>query len=160
MFENTKKFFDRITSKFQLVFKRISFFIKDSKRKFDNLYQTNYNNGIYHLEHGNLWDATFRFKVIMRFWPDKVEPRYQYAICLVIMGDENKATEILNEILKKNPNYSKAKDLLAKIKNGEAKKIAADFKSKAEESKSVGTNTELNAKPKGKSRGNEKKRQK
>lgn len=130
MFANTKEFFKKARGQVTSIIEKVKIFIEDSKRKFHNLYQTNYDTGMYHLEHGNLWDATFRFKIIKRFWPNKLEAQYRYAYCLVLQGLNSDATILLNEILKKDPNYKEARELLGKIEGNDTAKMIADFKAK------------------------------
>ncbi len=130
MFADTKQFFKKTIEQVVSVIGRVRDFAEDSKRKFHNLYQTNYDTGMYHLEHGNLWDATFRFKIIKRFWPNELEAQYKYAYCLVLQGLNSDAGVFLNEILAKDANYSEAKELLEKINNNDTAEIIADFKAK------------------------------
>lgn len=130
MFENTKDFFRKARGQISSIAEKVRFFIEDSKKKFHNLYQTNYDTGMYHLSHGNLWDAAFRFKIIKRFWPNKLEAQYMYAYCLVLQNLNFDAKKLLNEILEKDPNYLEAKDLLEKIEKNETAKVIDEFKVK------------------------------
>ena len=130
MFATTKEFFKRAKVQILNIFDKSKNFIKSSREKFQNLYQTNYNTGMYHLEHGNLWDATFRFKIIKRFWPNELEAQYKYAYCLVLQEMNGDAETLLKEILEKDPNYEEARNLLQKIENNDTKKMVDDFKAK------------------------------
>lgn len=105
-------------------------FINSNREKLKNLYQTNYQNGMYHLEHGNLWDATLRFKIIKRFWPKQLEAQYQYAICLVLQNMTRDARALLNDILKNNPDYVEARDLLNDVENDNTAKIIEEYRAK------------------------------
>jgi hypothetical protein len=98
------------------------------------MYETNYKIGMFHLSRGNLWDAAFRFKIIKKFWPDKLEPQYQYAYCLVLQNMNGCAIQLLNEILEKDPNYTEARELLNKINNDESSEIIKEFKEKLNKS--------------------------
>lgn len=132
MFDGISELFKNTKNQFNSLTKKSKDFYKDNRKKFQNLYETNYNTGLYHLEHGNLWDATFRFRVVRIFWPDEIDPRYQYAVCLVLKEKNNEAEVILEDILKKNSNYKNAKDLLKKIQNRETEKMVAEFRAKSE----------------------------
>ncbi len=95
-------------------------FIKDEffiiKSKCKNLRQTNYLLGLKHIENGHLTDAIFRFRFIKKFWPDLFDAYYQLAYCLALDNQPQKAREVLQELLAKNPNYDqKARDLLERI---------------------------------------------
>ncbi len=130
MLENTKGFFKRARSKTILFFREFQDFINNTKEKFKNLYQTNYNTGLHHLEHGNLWDASLRFKIIKKFWPDKLEAQYQYAVCLILQNMNEDAKVVLNEILKKDQKYSEAKVLLKDLEGGKTQKMVEEYKAK------------------------------
>ncbi|MDD2840048.1 MAG: hypothetical protein PHY80_02870 [Rickettsiales bacterium] len=130
MLENAKGFLKNVKSKTILFFGDFQNFVNDSKEKFKNLYQTNYQTGMYHLEHGNLWDATLRFKIIKRFWPNKLEAQYQYAICLILQGMKGDAILLLNDILKKDQNYIEAQILLEDLKNERVPLIIEEYKAK------------------------------
>lgn len=130
MFSGAKNFFNRAKEQALSLFDRAKNFIEDSKNKFENLYQTNYNTGMYHLEHGNLWDATLRFKIVKRFWPNQLDGQYQYAVCLVLQEMNGDAKLVLEDILAKEPDNSKAEDLLQKIETGKTKEMVDEFNSK------------------------------
>jgi len=130
MFANTKDFFKNARGQITSIIRRVKNFIDDVKDKFHNLYQTNYDTGMYHLERGNLWDAAFRFKIIKRFWPDMLDAQYKYAYCLVLQGFNSDAKTLLKEILVKDQNYTQAKELLEKVENNDTEKVIADFKAK------------------------------
>lgn len=107
-------------------------FFNESKYKLQHLYETNYNNGLYHLEHGNLWDASFRFKMMKRLYPDKLEAQCQYAVCLILQGFNKDAETLLVEILEKDPKYNQAEELLNKVKNNDTKKMVEEYKERFE----------------------------
>ena len=86
------------------------------RKKMQNLYQTNYDLGMRHLERGNLSEAVFRFRIIKKFWPDKYEAYYQLAYCLILLKKPHKAKIVIDELLMKNPDYkSKVAELLNSI---------------------------------------------
>ena len=86
------------------------------RKKCENLCETNYNNGLYHIEKGNLSDAIFRFYFIKKFWPNYFDAYYQLAYCLVLNKKLIKAKRVLEELYQKNPNYDqKGKELLERI---------------------------------------------
>lgn len=130
MFANIKEFLRKIKDQMVIMFNHLVAFVEGSKRELSNLYQTNYDTGMYHLEHGHLWDATLRFKIIKRFWPNRLEAQYEYAYCLVLQEMNGDAETLLKEILDKDPNYGDARKLLEQIEHGDTKKMVADFKAK------------------------------
>ncbi len=130
MLTNIKQFFEKTKKQSVSLFQRAKAFIDDSKTKFRNLYQTNYDTGIYHLEHGHLWDATFRFKIIKRYWPNELQAQYMYAYCLVLQNMNNEAEKLLIKILAKDPDYEEAMDLLSDIENDNTQKIVSDYNNK------------------------------
>jgi tetratricopeptide (TPR) repeat protein len=93
------------------------------KSKCNNLKETNYQLGMKHLEDGNLTDAIFRFRFIKKFWPELLEGQYQLAYCLILDKKPWEAKKVLQELLAKNPDYDKAKELLDEI-NDAAKTVA------------------------------------
>ncbi len=90
------------------------------KHKFNNLLETNYNLGLTHLENGYLGDAIFRFKFIIKFWPQHYDSYYQLAYCLILKNKFPQAKKILENLLDKKPDYDqKAYDLLKRINDFE-----------------------------------------
>lgn len=90
------------------------------KQKLRNLLETNYQLGLTHIENGNLSDAIFRFKFIIKFWPEHLESYYQLAYCLVLKNKFYQAKKTLETLLAKKPDYDqKASDLLKKIQDFE-----------------------------------------
>jgi len=86
------------------------------REKTKNLRQTNYDLGIKHLENGHIDEAIIRFKIIRKFWPDVVDAQYQLAYCLALKEKFTEAKKVLDELLRKNPDYDqKAHDLLDRI---------------------------------------------
>ena len=139
MFNRIGEFFKKWMAKFLDFINLCKTSIKQQKEKFKNLYQTNYNTGMFHLEQGNLWDASLRFKIIKKFWPDKLEAQYQYAICLVLEDMKDDAISLLKDILKKDENYSDAKQLLNDLENNIENPVIKSYKEKFKKSE---TNTE------------------
>lgn len=130
MLDNTKEFLKKTKSKIILFFGQFQNFVNDTKEKFKNLYQTNYNTGMHHLENGNLWDATLRFKIIKKFWPNKLEAQYQYAVCLILQDMEQQAKILLNEMIAKDKNYTEALNLLKDLESGNTQKMVEEYKAK------------------------------
>jgi tetratricopeptide (TPR) repeat protein len=92
------------------------------REKFKNLRDTNYNLGVKHLENGHLIDATLRFRIIKKAWPEYYDAYYQLAYCLALKNKKDKAKEVINELLSKNPDYdSKARELLNHIEDSTQK---------------------------------------
>lgn len=96
------------------------------RSKMNNLRETNYNLGLHHLEKGNLSDAIFRFRFIIKFWPDLYDAYYQLAYCLVLNNKPYEAKIVLRDLLSKNPDFDpKARELLDHI-NESLKQAAPD----------------------------------
>ena len=94
--------------------------IEVMRYKYSNLLETNYNLGLKHIENGNISDAIFRFKFIVKFWPNHYQSYFKLAYCLVIDKKEAKAIEVLEKLVAKNPNCDEeAKDLLKRLKTEE-----------------------------------------
>jgi len=125
-----KDLYEKFISSSNSFSKSLISFVNDLKVKFKDLYHTNYNIGIYHLEKGNLWDAAFRFKTIKKFWPNELDAQCKYALCLILKEMNEDAELLLNDILKKDPNLEEAKNLLEKIKNGKTHDILRDYNEK------------------------------
>jgi tetratricopeptide (TPR) repeat protein len=85
------------------------------KEKLGNLLETNYNLGLFHLENGNLSDATFRFRFIKKFWPNHHDSFFQLAYCLVLGKKTSEARKVLIELLSKDPNHQQGQELLKLI---------------------------------------------
>lgn len=98
------------------------------KEKMSDLSETNYQLGLLHLTNGRVWEALSRFKITTFFWPNNYKASYQYAYCLTLEENIKKAQEILDDILKKHPEYEKAKKLSDEIKNGELDKIIKRYR--------------------------------
>ena len=90
--------------------------ITDIRQKSKNLRETNYQLGLKHIEKGNLPEAIFRFRFIKKFWPDLFDAYYQLAYCLVLNKKYLEASEVLKELLIKDPAYDpKAQEMLTHI---------------------------------------------
>jgi thioredoxin-like negative regulator of GroEL len=88
-----------------------------------------------HLERGNLSEAIFRFKMVKKFWPENYEAYYQLAYCLIMDEQTEKAQEVIDELLLKNPaSQEKITNLLMAIE--------AEKKNAALENNAV-TNTQI-----------------
>lgn len=120
-FNNIKTFIENLKGKGQI-------FLNNTQTKLYNLYQTNYDTGMYHINHGNILDATFRFKFITKLWPNDIDARYYFAYCLVLNEFYLDAKTQLNQILKLEPNNVRGQDLLNKINNGEVRQLVYDYK--------------------------------
>lgn len=118
--EKSKKEFQQKLEKFYSFFGTIIERVQNEyytiKEKCQNLRETNYDLGLAHLEKENFKDAIFRFKIIIRFWPDFYDAYYQLAYCYAIVKKYQKSKKILEELLQKQPNYpSRAQELLTYI---------------------------------------------
>jgi hypothetical protein len=128
MFGKIKKIFSDLWSILCAFFRKISESLKDLSYKSKHLYETNIDNGLYHLKKGNLWDAVFRFKIVSVFWKGKEEGKYYFAYCLVLIGKINDAKSLLGTI----PNFSKTEELLTRLENGEGQNIIKEWKEQIE----------------------------
>lgn len=132
--ENNIGFFDNIKTKLETFFhlgkskvQETKDEIFEMKEKLGNLLETNYKLGLTHLENGNLSDAVFRFRFIIKFWPHHLDSYYQLAYCLVLKNKFLQAKKVLEELLVKDPNYDqKAQDLLNRINHFEQQQESSD----------------------------------
>lgn len=87
------------------------------REKLDNLSETNYQQGLKYLEKGDIHDAIFRFRIVIRFWPDQYpDAYYQLAYALILNNKVDKAKSVLEHLVKAHPDYSnKAKELFDRI---------------------------------------------
>lgn len=98
------------------------------RRRFSNLLESNYEVGMIHLQKGDVGDAIFRFKFIKKFWPDHLKSYYQLAYCLAIKNKDEEAQKVLQELLAKDPNFEGAKELLKKVEDEMAQRVATKEK--------------------------------
>ncbi|MDR2527324.1 MAG: hypothetical protein LBC92_05625 [Rickettsiales bacterium] len=124
MFNKIKNFYNDYKQKTLLVVNNAKLLAKDTKVKFKDLYQTNYDTGMYHLKNGNLIDATFRFNIMSKLWKKKAEGKYYYAYCLILNGKIDKSRLILMGI---KDDYPNADSLLHRIDNNEVGKIIEEY---------------------------------
>ena len=115
MLKGLKDFFATCKNKINIFYKMAVYFITDNKKKLENLYQTNYDLIFKFMQAGRMKDANFRFKIMELFWPNKVEIKYDHAICFILMQNDYKAFKKLNKILEKYPDYKPAEELLYKL---------------------------------------------
>jgi hypothetical protein len=121
--------------KYRNVFVEIFFFLKEApailksffskslddckifRGKLTNLMETNYRQGIWHIEKNNIGDAIFRFRFIKKFWPQHLDSHYQLALCLTKKNKYREAKEVLKNLLTISPDYANfpAKELMDKI---------------------------------------------
>ena len=79
--------------------------ISTIRKKCSNLFETNYQLGLKHLENGNLSEAIFRFRFINKFWPNHLESYYQLAYCLILANKFDKAKKVLDDLITKDEGY-------------------------------------------------------
>jgi len=127
MISRIKNVFKKIRAYCSAVIDTCKDWVHNFRDKLSNLYETNYNTGMYHLAQKHIWDATFRFKIIRKFWPDKLDAQYQYAFCLVLGGMDENAIVVLKDLLTKDPSYTKAKTLLDHISLFGGKDVVDNF---------------------------------
>ncbi len=90
---------------------------KSLRGKMTNLMETNYRQGIWHIEKNNISDAIFRFRFIKKFWPQHLDSQYHLALCLIKKNKHREAKDVLKNLLTISPDYSNfpAKELLDTI---------------------------------------------
>lgn len=85
------------------------------REKSKNLLETNIKLGLWHIDQENISDAIFRFRFIRFFWPKYLEANYYLAYCYVLKDKKVKAKEILENLIKQDPQNQRAIELLNKI---------------------------------------------
>ena len=87
------------------------------RKKCNNLKETNFKLGLSHIEKGNLADASLRFTIIIRFWPDFKEAYYQKARVCMLQNNPEMAKLVIDKLLNKFPDYQSPEttDLIEKI---------------------------------------------
>jgi hypothetical protein len=109
---NVKNFSGFLSEKTDLALKEYA----SIKEKSKNLVETNYKLGISHLEKGNLSDASLRFFIMTKFWPQFYEAHYQLAYVLILKEKPLKAKKVLEDVLSKNAELDpKFRELLNEI---------------------------------------------
>ena len=73
---------DNIVDHSKNLFSNFFLEFENVKSKFNNLLETNYNQGLWHIEKNNINEAIFRFRFIKKFWPKHYDSWYQLAYCL------------------------------------------------------------------------------
>jgi tetratricopeptide (TPR) repeat protein len=110
--ENVKNFSGFLSEKTDLALKEYA----SIKEKSKNLVETNYQLGINHLEKGNLSDASLRFFIMTKFWPQFYEAYYQLAYVLILKEKPLKAKKVLEDVISKNAELDpKFQELLNEI---------------------------------------------
>jgi len=107
--------------------------ITESRSRLSNLEKSNYDIGRYHLRRGHIWDATFRFKLMNKFWPEYKDAKYYLAYCLAIKGKYEDAKKFINEFLGSNPNHKKAKELHNALENEKMEEFIKKYTKELEE---------------------------
>jgi hypothetical protein len=124
MFNKVKEIYNDCRKFIIVILNDVKVFYSDTRYKMKHLYETNLNNGLFHLSHGNLWDASFRFKIINKFWSKEIEGSYYFSYCLVLIDKPNDALKLLKKIVDVD---ERAKNLLSRIENGEKKQILIEY---------------------------------
>jgi hypothetical protein len=110
--DNVKSFSGFLSEKTDLALKEYA----SIKEKSKDLVETNYKLGISHLEKGNLNDASLRFFIMTKFWPQFHEAYYQLAYVLILKEKPLKAKKVLEDVISKNAELDpKFQDLLNEI---------------------------------------------
>ncbi len=98
--------------------------ISDIAQKTKDLKKTNHDLALKHLKKGNISEASFRFWIMTKFWPDYYDAYYERAYCLYIENKISKSRKVLEVLLKKNSHLQqKAQELMDKLDSLEEKKL-------------------------------------
>jgi lipopolysaccharide biosynthesis regulator YciM len=112
LFGNIKKLNNFFSHQFQEAIDEL----KLTKERFGDLTDSNYEIALNHMEKGNVNDAIFRFKFIIRFLENSDMARYGLAYCYVLKNKFDKAEKILHDLEKNSGEFQfKAKELLLEI---------------------------------------------
>ena len=114
--DSLKKVDERVEKFYQFLGDKIDL-AKDEyqiiKEKSKNLKDTNYNLALHHVEKGNIGEALFRLKILLKFWPGHVEAIYLKAHCLAHKKKFIKAKQVLENLIQNYPDqYQEKFDLL------------------------------------------------
>ena len=104
---NTKILIESFKDEFNTILSKIS-----------NLEQSNIKLAHYHKNKGDIKEAIFRLKIVIRFWPNNDEAKYLLALCYYEQKDHQKAKNIINKISLNDENLAKKiRELTLKIEN-------------------------------------------
>lgn len=104
---NTKILIESFKDEFNTILSKIS-----------NLEQSNIKLAHYHKNKGDIKEAIFRLKLVIRFWPNNDEAKYLLALCYYEQKDHQKAANIINKISLNDENLAKKiRELTFKIEN-------------------------------------------
>ncbi|MDR3290066.1 MAG: hypothetical protein LBT02_02165 [Rickettsiales bacterium] len=126
MFKKVNDFFSKFKGESLNLYDKAKEFIKETKIKWDNLYQTNMETGMEHFKSGHLYDARFRFWFIQKFLSKESEPLYYYGYCLILSNEIEKGKFVLEKIFSQ---YPMAENLLKRVNNDETKNIIEEYNS-------------------------------
>ena len=104
---NTKILIESFKDEFNTILSKIS-----------NLEQSNIKLAHYHKNKGDIKEAIFSLKLVIRFWPNNDEAKYLLALCYYEQKDHQKAANIINKISLNDENLAKKiRELTFKIEN-------------------------------------------
>ncbi len=126
---------DKLSNFFDRFFAYVVVEYRIIKEKLKDLSKTNYNLGIRYLEEGNLKEAIFRFKITKKFWPHNYEAYYELIYCLVLSNEFEEAQKVVDELLKKCPDYKERIDQLFSPQEEAPKEALKEELEVSEESK-------------------------
>ena len=86
-----------------------------AKEKLKDIPGTNYALGLYHLQHGNSFDAIFRFRMVTWLNPKHAQAYYYLAQSYVLADKLPAAKKALESALSLQPNWPNAEFLLKKL---------------------------------------------
>ena len=99
--DKSEKLFDLFSQKVSKSIEEVSVIREKSK----DLEETNFKLGRFHLEKGNLREASFRFYLMTKFYPNNIDAQYELAYCYALREKYTKSQKTLKNLLKKQPNY-------------------------------------------------------
>jgi tetratricopeptide (TPR) repeat protein len=70
-----------------------------------NLSESNFKLGKKYYRNGNFSEATFRFTILTKFWPDHYEGYFMLAKSLLAQNKFRKAEKILNKLIRRKPAF-------------------------------------------------------
>jgi len=95
-----KEFINKVNDDLRIYKQVFLHFITTSINKFHNLAKTNFDLGMYHINHGNTIDAKLRFKLVKNLFGDFANIDYHLARCYIY---ENNTKKALNHLALDEP---------------------------------------------------------
>jgi len=108
-------FLDMSSALEEMLLTRPRAWLEDAKVRLRDLPKTNFDLGYRFSEQNKLYDAVFRFRIVLFLNPDYPNAWFNLGSCYFRMGKPKEATEPLREALKRDPSNTHAKFMLAAI---------------------------------------------